>query len=355
MKSRLLLLILLFSSACVYAQTYSGPESVEFDYANRRWLIGNTGSHQILSRDSLGVLSVLVNSTTSGPYGIEIVGDTVFCCSGGSIKGYLLSNGAPVFNLNVGGGFLNGLTHDDAGNLYATDFSAKSIIRINIAAQTYSTLASSLPNTPNGIVYDAYNNRCVFVNWGGNAPIRAIDLATNAVTTLVTTTLGSCDGITRDGIGRYYVSNWSGQSIARFDSGFVAPPATVVSSLSNPADIFYNVVDDTLGVPNAGSNTVTFHGFPSAVGIPDGLKLPEIALGPVPAVSNGFVQLRTDEPVVRLEWLDLYGRLLFCPELPVTGSFTIRLDGRSLTAGDYLLRVVTTRGEVTKRVVLIDP
>ncbi|XQP84274.1 MAG: hypothetical protein ACOJUL_14855 [Candidatus Pollutiaquabacter aromativorans] len=262
MMNRLYALLLAMLPLLAIGQSYNGPESAEFDYVNRRWLIGNTSSHQILSRDSLGNLSVLVNSTTSGPYGIEIVGDTVFCCSGGSIKGYLLSDGTPVYNLNVGGSFLNGLTHDNAGNLFATDFSTKSIIRVHIASQTFAPVATSLPNTPNGIVFDGYNNRCVFVNWGSNAPIRAIDLATYAVTTVVTTTLGSCDGITRDAIGRYYVSNWSGQSIVRFDSAFAAPPATVVSGLSNPADIFYNVVDDTLAIPNAGNNTVTFFGFP---------------------------------------------------------------------------------------------
>ncbi|HPD54378.1 MAG TPA: hypothetical protein PLI08_10565, partial [Bacteroidia bacterium] len=78
MMNRLYALLLAMLPLLAIGQSYNGPESAEFDYVNRRWLIGNTSSHQILSRDSLGNLSVLVNSTTSGPYGIEIVGDTVF-------------------------------------------------------------------------------------------------------------------------------------------------------------------------------------------------------------------------------------------------------------------------------------
>ena len=59
MKKTLIFLFLLFA-AFANAQTYSGPESVEYDYAGRRWLITNTSSHQVLSRDSAGTLSILL-------------------------------------------------------------------------------------------------------------------------------------------------------------------------------------------------------------------------------------------------------------------------------------------------------
>lgn len=155
----------MFFTLIAFAQTYSGPESAEFDYANDRWLIANTTSHQVLARNSAGVLTVFATGLVSGPYGIEIVGDALYCCSGASVKGYSLATGANVFNLNVGATFLNGMTHDNSGNLYATDFSAKKIFKINIATQAFSAVASSLVQSPNGIIFDEANNRCVFVNW----------------------------------------------------------------------------------------------------------------------------------------------------------------------------------------------
>ena len=163
---KLLLYTFLFFTLIAFAQTYSGLESAEFDYANDRWLIANTTSHQVLARNSAGVLTVFATGLVSGPYGIEIVGDTLYCCSGASVKGYSLATGANVFNLNVGATFLNGMTHDNSGNLYATDFSAKKIFKINIATQAFSAVASSLVQSPNGIIFDEANNRCVFVNWG---------------------------------------------------------------------------------------------------------------------------------------------------------------------------------------------
>ena len=87
MKNIYLLLFTLLSYS-IFAQSYSGPESVEYDYINNRWLIANTSSHQVLARNSSGVLSVFATGLVSGPYGIEIVGDVLYCCSGSSIKGY---------------------------------------------------------------------------------------------------------------------------------------------------------------------------------------------------------------------------------------------------------------------------
>ncbi len=346
MKRYTLLFFFFIAANQLFAQTYSGPESAEYDYVNRRWLIGNTTSRQILSRDSLGVLSVLVNNTGSGPYGIEIVGDTVYCCSGGSIKGYSLSNGLSVFNLSVGGTFLNGLTYDKSGNLITTDFSTKKIFKVNIAAQTFTTIATALPQSPNGIVFDEYNNRCVFVNWGSNAPIRAIDLSTNVVSTLLATSLSNCDGITRDGAGRYYISNWGLQSVVRYDSSFLAPPTTVATSLSNPADIFYNVVDDTLAIPNAGNSTVTFVGFASTVGINNADKVNQFHFYPNPADAGSIVQLTFNSESSKLiELMDLNGKLIH--EYHVENT-TFQLNSDGLKPGMYFIRMTNDKRIISR-------
>ena len=62
-------LYFLFFTLIAFAQTYSGPESAEFDYVNDRWLIANTTSHQVLARNNAGVLTVFATGLVSGPYG----------------------------------------------------------------------------------------------------------------------------------------------------------------------------------------------------------------------------------------------------------------------------------------------
>lgn len=323
---RYLIILLIAVTSVASAQTYSGPESVEFDSRNNRWLISNTQSHEILSRDSNGVVTVFAGNISSGPYGIEVVGDTLFACCGSNITGFLLSDGSVVFNVNVGATFLNGIAHDNSGNLITTDFSAKTIHKLSITTQTDTIIASALPQSPNGIVYDNANSRCIFVNWGNNAPVKAIDMNTFVVTTVVNTSLGNCDGIAVDGRGNYYISNWSSQSVVRYDSSFLSGPVTVVSNLSHPADIYYNISDDTLVIPNASDNTVDFIGFGSVTAV-NPVKATNNFVYPNPFADN--LQLKTLNVSANpcFELIDMTGRkTILIPSKNEQGIFVFELN-----------------------------
>jgi Secretion system C-terminal sorting domain len=222
----------------------------------------------------------------SGPYGIEILGDKVYACSGGFIRGYNLSNGANVFNLNVGGTFLNGLTSDGINFLYATDFSAKKIFKIDVAATTFTTIASGLVKTPNGILCEPEFNRCLITSWGANAPIVAINLTTNAITTVLATTLSNCDGITKDSCGYYYVTAWGNNKLNKFDYTLTGTFTVIPGTLSSPADIDCRFGDtfDTVGIPGGGV-----------------LSFPEI-LRPNPVITNVSNTLSTTTAFESYQW-----------------------------------------------------
>ena len=254
-----LLILFLGISAISSAQVLNGPESIEWDEANSRWLIGNKGNGTILARSEAGTLSNFVTGIPSGPYGIEILGNVLYACEGGFIRGYDLASGSNVFTLNLNGTFLNGLTSDGVGNLYATDFSAKKIFKVDVNAVTFSTLASGLAKTPNGIIYDGENNRCLYVTWGTNAPINAINLTTNAISTVLATTLSNCDGITRDSCGNYYVSSWGNNKLNKFDKSLTGTFTALSGTLSSPADIDtkFGTITDVIGNTNS-NNTLTF-------------------------------------------------------------------------------------------------
>ncbi len=338
----LLLILIILKTAT--AQTYSGPESVEYDYANNRWLIANTTSHQILARSASGVLTVFASNLVNGPYGIEIAGDTLFCCSGGSIKGYTLSGGTLVFNVNLGASFLNGLTHDNNGYLWVTDFSAKTIYKVNIAAQTFTQVAGSLVQSPNGIIYDDVNSRCVFVNWGSNAPIKAIDVNTNVVTTILPTTFSNIDGIARDGAGNYFISVWGTQKVYKYDSAFSSAAIPVVSSLSSPADIFYNVVGDTLAIPNSGNNTVTFVGF-TATGVTQEIKeTDQLNIYPNPCNGNCQISIASSNHNISIQVFSVDGKRVNCyttTGLTSEGKTIIRVGQNEFKPGLYFIEVVS--------------
>jgi hypothetical protein len=266
MKHIFILIALLFTFGLT-AQTYNGPESIEYDANNNRYLISNTSGGNILARSGNGTLTVFKSGINPAPYGLEILGNTVYACCGGLIKGFDLTTGNQVFNLNLGATFLNGITTDGVSNLFATDFTGKKIYRIKPASNSYNVMASNLGQSPNGICYDQARNRLVFVNWGSNAPIKALTLSDSLVLTLTSTNLGNCDGIVWNGLDTWYVSVWTGQKVMKFDANFAAGPILVANALSSPADIDYNMEGDTLAIPNSGNNTATFIGFSPIVNV----------------------------------------------------------------------------------------
>ncbi len=308
---RKFLFLFLIVSSCLSSQTYNSPESVEYDYSTRQWFVSNNGNGQILKRNPSGVLSVFASGIPSGPHGLEIVGDTIYACDGGTIKGYNLNTGAQVMNLNLGASFLNGLTNDGGNFLYATDFSGKKIYKIDRFASTFTSIATTT-KTPNGIIYDGANNRCVFVTWGASAAIQAIDLSTFAVTTLVTTSFSNIDGIARDGQGNYFISPWGNNSIQKYNSNFTVGPTSVTTGLSSPADIMYNTLGDTLAIPNSGTaNNVVFLGF-NTIGIQNISSSQESFSTPNPVQDICNINFTLSKPQnINCSFYDLTGKLIF--------------------------------------------
>ncbi len=235
---------------------YASPESVEHDAAGDRYFVSNLDDGTIKQRDQAGNVTPFA-SVSPDPYGLEILGDTLYACSGGRVKGYLLATGALVFNLNLGGGFLNGIT-TDGRYLYVTDFSAQRIFRVDPPAATFTTWVASTGGTPNGIVYDPQSDALLVAFWGTGAVVRGYDRATAAITGTLSTGLGNIDGIAIECHGLVVISSWSPNRITRFEWGVASPQFEnlLVPGLSQPADIDYDVVHDRICIPSGGNDQV---------------------------------------------------------------------------------------------------
>lgn len=362
MKKQIFFLLSVLSFGSAYCQTYNSPESIEFDYANNRWLIANNSGNNILARSSSSGALTLFATCSGGPHGIEIVNDTLYVCAGGSLKLFDLNTAAPIATIAMGATFLNGITHDN-NYLYVTDFTAKKIYRVDIATRAYSIFVTGLAKSPNGIIYDQGNNRCVFVNWGTSAPIMAMDVTSGATSTIVATSLSNCDGIAKDGAGNYYVSSWGLNAISKFDNTFSTGPTTVVTGLNNPADIFYNVLTDTLGVPNSGTtgsatytNTTSYHYFGSATGMNDPGNQGAIQLFPNPAKNGSEIKyVLTTAGKVSIQLYDEKGSLIktICNDSQASGEHHFLIGREELAPGLYFVRLKTA-GELRTQKLIIN-
>ncbi|MBI3237633.1 MAG: T9SS type A sorting domain-containing protein [Flavobacteriia bacterium] len=338
-----------------YAQTFQSPESVEWDDANQRWLIANTNDGKILQQTVGQSPTNFASGCTQGPYGIEILNNVVYANDGGLIRGFSLATGTEVFNLDLGGTFLNGLTTDGDSVLYATDFSAGKIYRINPVTNAFYLLTSNLPAAPNGIIYDAANERCLFVNWGSNAKIKAMSiLSPYTVTNVMSTTLGNCDGISRDQYGAYYVTAWSNNRLNRVNADFSGTPTALSTVLSSPADIDIKLAAiDTVGVPNTASNTVVYIPLASSAEVDETqLAQPTLHFFYNAAHEVGIVDVvLSTQDQVTITVHDLNGKVLFnetkSPEFSGKNYFELPLG--ELPNGTYMLTVQQRNWSTSKK------
>jgi len=342
-------LLIIISSIVFFsmeAQTFSSPESIEYDPINQKWFVGQNGSGKInIYEPSTSTLLPFAANIPSGPHGIEIMGNTVYCCDGTTIKGFDITTGLPTTDISISGStFLNGLTTDGSNYLFATDFSGKKIYRINPITGNYNVMRATV-KTPNGIFYDGANNRCVFVTWGVNAEIQAMSLADSTLSTLKATTLGSMDGITRDLDGNWYFTTWSNNSLNRIDASFLTAPVVVMNGLSSPADIDINSVGDSIGIPNSGNaNNVVFYSIQNTSGLVNLENEESIKVYPVPAVSENITIL-LDEPINngKITLIDSEGRKISDRN---ANGYVFILETETLPSGTYIITLLNSENKL---------
>ena len=331
-KNYLFITFLLFCSLS-FGQL-SGPESIDFDPLNNRYLIANSSNGKIMQRTSNGTISQFIGGVSPNPYGIEVVGTTVYACCGGKVLGFDLTTGLQVFSVNLGATFLNGITHDNSGNLFVSDFSAKKIYRIKIATQSFNLFAQNLTQSPNGIIFDAPSNSLVFVSWGSSAKIKRCSLVDSTVTTLLTTSYTNIDGIARKANGDFYISSWGTNSVYKYNNDFTTTPVSIVSGLSSPADIYYNDLTDTLAIPNSGNNTLTFVGQSTVALLEQNAS--ELAIYPNPSANLLFVT-SSEKKIAQIELINELG--LVTAIYPVDNALEVSIDIKDTENGTYFVRL----------------
>jgi len=333
--------LLMFVPALLMAQ-FNGPEAVDHDPSTDLYYISNKSGGSILVGPAGGPYSTLTSSVSS-PHGIEVIADTVYVCDGNSIKAFQLPGGALVNTYTISGAsFLNGLTSDRDHMLWFTDFSQKRIHSLDLTTGQDQIIVTNTVSTPNGIILDEPNSRLVIVTWGSNAPILQYDLLSNALSTVVPGTgLNNCDGVALGCDGKFYVSSWGAGAIHTYNNDLSMGPTLFVNGLSQPSDIHYNIVADTVVSPNFGSSTVTFHNDPC---LGTGIQEQEISSFNVwPNPGNGLLQLN-GSTFGDLQIFDQQGRLV--QDMEVNGS---NIDLQYLANGQYVLTFTDKKSETVYR------
>lgn len=348
MKKNLLAILLILSSFSSFSQTLTNIESVEYDASQNRFFISN--SNNIIVRASNGDLSFF--SSGAATAGMEVMGNHLFVLDGGTVRGFELDTENEVMTISIpGAGFLNGLTNDGNNILYATDFSNDRIHKIDVsdlANPTQEVIVQNTNTTPNGIIYDGDNNRLIFVNWGANAAIKAVDLSDNSVSTIITTGIGSIDGIDEDNDKNYYISSWSPTRITKYDSTFSNSEIITTPFIATPADICYAKEIDTLAIPSNG-NEVVFVGFnQDTTNMTSTLEIAindlDLKVFPNPVSEKSVIQFELKESEsLRLSIWSQDGRMIktLLEGKQPAGKHSVSFLGLNISSGLYFLSLET--------------
>jgi hypothetical protein len=306
---------LLFCSTLGKSQTLGNIESVEYDALNHRFLVSNGNNIVVVGADGNEI--EYYGSDPEANYGMEIMGSALYAIVGDDVKAFDLTSGLLVSSITITGAqFLNGMASDGDHRIWVTDFNAAKIYEIDftdLANPSYVLVVSNTNTTPNGICYDEANNRLVFVNWGSNASIKAVDLTDYSVSTLVANAgVGNIDGIDNDNYGNFFIASWTPNRITKYNADFsLSEIITVPGGLSSPADIAYAEEIDTLVIPNSGNSTVRFVGFsPSNIEVTNENPF-AFNCYPNPVTDRSVLSFVTTKAgVVKISILDNQGKII---------------------------------------------
>ncbi len=354
MNTRTVLLVitlLLLATGAMHAQYFDGPESVMYDELNGRYLITSPLTGNITQITDEGDTSFFF--TLGRTLGMTIVDSNLYVCDRSGLVMFDLTTDEWIRTIRPAGSVeLNDVTADTSGYLYITDSSAGRIYRVRMIDYSVSTLVSGL-QIPNGILFDARNNRVLFVQFISHAPIKQISLPDLTITTILQTTYANFDGLAMDGNGNVYVSAWGTNTIYRYDNAFTQPAERVSWGHSGPADIFYNQRDNILAVPNYYTDLVEFLPITPAGLEEDPARVPRaFSLSqnyPNPFNPMTTIRYEIAEPSkVELRIYDLRGREIrtLVDERQPAGAKAVAWDGRDnagrpVGSGVYIYRIRT--------------
>jgi sugar lactone lactonase YvrE len=207
------------------ASGFKQPESVVFDRAAGAIYVSNVNG-DAMKKDGNGFISKLgpdgkvvtiewVKGLDS-PTGLALANGKLYAADVDRIAEIDIAKGEVIQRYEAPGSkFLNDLTADKSGRIYASDMVTNSIWVLDGGKLSLLMQDDALEN-PNGLL--AEDGRIVVASWGKMAPdfstkvpghMKAVDLTTKKVAALGDTTpAGNFDGVEPDGKGGYFVTDW---------------------------------------------------------------------------------------------------------------------------------------------------
>lgn len=197
------------------AQTLSSPESIVLDEARNRFIISNAATGQLMSHsDAKGIQ--FFGSEAPGGHGLFIKDNRLFSCLKNRVFMYDLESDELLDEWRIEGArFLNGMHGDDAGNLFLSDFSGRTVYRVVVSESAFlsAEIFCKTPYIPNGVLIQ--ESGLIVLTWGKQSHVLKYDLNGELILDVLTET-SNLEAIYRDGAGDILVTSWTPPGIYRW-------------------------------------------------------------------------------------------------------------------------------------------
>jgi hypothetical protein len=251
---------------------FQTPESVKWDSAQDVYFVSNingapnakdgNGYISRVSPDGAVTDSAFIKGLNA-PKGLALVGDTLWVTDIDAVKSFNARTGAPLMTIRVPGAvFLNDIAAAPDGSLYVTDTAVRfgasgaehvgtdQIFRIGPGVQVSAALKTDALGRPNGIAWDAANQRFIVVPFGSGS-LFAWKVG-DAAPSVIGTGPGQFDGV-EIAAGAIWVSSWTDSSVYRYVDG---EGTNLIKGVPSPADIGYDAKRNRVLIPIFTGNRV---------------------------------------------------------------------------------------------------
>ena len=190
--------------------------------------------------------------TLHAPKGLAVIDSILYATDIDFVRGFDKETGEPVYDLDFteyGSAFLNDLTHDSEGNLYATDMLAQMILKIETRNGNKASVLvkDARLNGPNGIVVNPQTGNLIVVTWDTGS-ILDVDPAGQIRVLLDSQGLKNLDGVDLDEAGNLYTSSFTDGRIYKISPDF-KKVKLFKEGLNSPADINMDRANHLLLIP----------------------------------------------------------------------------------------------------------
>ena len=257
---------------------FVAPEAVRYDPDQDVYFVGNWGRGPASDTDNNGYISrmkpdgqietlkFIAGGTNHvvlhAPRGMYIVGDTLWVADADAVRGFNRRTGDKVANYDFSGfdrGFLNDVAADATGTVYVTDTGRNKLYKVQGQGGPTVVLADSVLGAPNGITWDAANNRFIIVPFGGYKGIRAWVPGTTTLTDAGMSSGAKYDGVEVLSGGRVLVASQADTSLHLFSG---TSGHAIIHTLGPPADIAVDTKRNRVAVPVVAMNHVEIYELP---------------------------------------------------------------------------------------------